>query len=479
MLRICSSFIIPFLALFLYSTSSSAQATTNKVFRAGAATSVITPKIGTSLNGNFQDVISKHVHDDTHARGFVLDDGTNQLAFVVADLCMVSREILDEAKAIAHKATNIPVKNMLMSATHTHSAGTACSVFQSDPDPAYQAFLVERIADAVIRSHANLQPARVGFGAGLEPSQVFNRRWYMKSAKNLSNPFGGTDKVRMNPPVASDDIVGPAGPIDPEVSLVFVQSLKGEPIALLANYSLHYVGGTKAGEVSADYYGLFCRKMQELLGNGSRDYAFVPIMSNGTSGDINNINFLGGQWKPSGPYEQMEHVANVVAERAHEVVKQMTFESWVPLAAEQTELQLGVRKPTNDEITRAKKLLVGTEGKVLTNREQIYARESIKLQEYPNQVPLLISAMRIGDLAITAIPCEVFVEIGLEIKEKSPFKKTFTVSLANGYNGYLPTPKHHDLGGYETWRARSSYLEKDASPKITNAIFTMLKKLRQ
>ena len=82
--------------------------------------------------------------------------------------------------------------------------------------------------------------------------------------------------------------------------------------------------------------------------------------------------------------------------------------------------------------------------------------------------------MRIGDLAITAIPCEVFAETGLEIKAKSPFKSTFTISLANGYNGYLPTPAQHQLGGYETWRARSSYLETDASVKITQSLFEML-----
>ena len=85
--------------------------------------------------------------------------------------------------------------------------------------------------------------------------------------------------------------------------------------------------------------------------------------------------------------------------------------------------------------------------------------------------------LRIGDLAITAIPNEVFAEIGLELKAKSPFKPTFNIELANGYNGYLPTPAQHKLGGYETWRARSSYLEVDAAPKITQTLFLLLNKL--
>jgi predicted neutral ceramidase superfamily lipid hydrolase len=148
-----------------------------KIFKAGAATSNITPRIGTSINGSMKDITIKQIHDETHARAIVLDDGQTRLAIVVADLCMVSREVLDDAKQRANKITGIPVQNMMISATHTHSGGTACSVFQSDPDKDYLIFLRERIADAVIRANNNLVPARIGWAVGNEPSQVFNRRW--------------------------------------------------------------------------------------------------------------------------------------------------------------------------------------------------------------------------------------------------------------------------------------------------------------
>lgn len=87
--------------------------------------------------------------------------------------------------------------------------------------------------------------------------------------------------------------------------------------------------------------------------------------------------------------------------------------------------------------------------------------------------------MRIGDVGIVAIPCEVFAEIGLELKKRSPFQPTIVIELANGYNGYLPTPAQHKLSGYETWRARSSYLEVDASPKIVGALLAMLNDMKQ
>lgn len=80
------------------------------------------------------------------------------------------------------------------------------------------------------------------------------------------------------------------------------------------------------------------------------------------------------------------------------------------------------------------------------------------MKAYPKRVPLLIQAMRIGDLGIAAVPCEAFTETRLAIKQKSPFKQTFTIELANGYNGYLPTPEQHQLGGYETWRTAQNDL---------------------
>ena len=88
-----------------------------------------------------------------------------------------------------------------------------------------------------------------------------------------------------------------------------------------------------------------------------------------------------------------------------------------------------------------------------------------------------LQAIRIGELGIAAIPCEVFAETGLAIKARSPLRPTFTIELANGYNGYLPTPEQHALGGYETWPARSSYLEVQAEPKIRSAVLGLLSKV--
>lgn len=439
-----------------------------KIFRGGASISNITPKIGTSINGNMKDITVKQIHDETHVRCIVLDDGQTRLAILTADLCMIYREQLDEAKKRAHAITGIPIENMMMSATHTHSGGTACSVFQSDPDKDYLRFLVERIADAVVRANNNLAPARIGWDVGDEPTLVFNRRWRMNPVE-IKNPFGGIDQLSTN---QVKDIT------DPGLPVISIQTPDGHPIALLANYSLHYVGGTGPSEVSADYFGMFAERMKQLLQSDSNKYPpFVAMLSNGTSGNINNVNNKGNRLSLP-PYTRMQQVANIVAAEAFKAYQNIKYQDWISLSSVQKEITLGVRLPDKKEIERAKEIIANAKLPIMDSREEIYARETVLLKDYPKQVPLILQAFRLGDLAITAMPCEVFVEIGLEIKEKSPFKPTFTTSLANGYNGYLPTPEHHKLGGYETWRARSSYLEVDASNKVTEKVFELLNKLK-
>lgn len=445
-----------------------------KVFRAGAATSNITPWLGVSINGGFSDHRATNIHDELHARCLVLDDGQTQLAFAVVDNCLLPLELVTEAKRLASLQTGIPSGHILVSATHTHSAGTATSIFQSDPDPEYQKFLSRRIADGICRARNNLAPARIGWGLGQVPDQVFNRRYRMKPGGTLADPFGRTnDQVRMNPGVTNMNNLEPAGPTDPAVGVISVQTLEGRPLALLAVYSLHYVGGVGLGTISADYYGAFADRIQQLLGADRQEPPFVAMLANGASGNINNIDVSGRQAKQP-PFGQIRLVANAVAQEVFSVLGKVEYHDWVPLQVHQAELMVGVRLPKPEEVNRAKEVLAKVKATTLQTSEEVFARETVLLEKYPERVPLTLQALRIGDLAIAASPCEMFVELGLEIKARSSAKPTLVIGLANGYNGYLPTPEQHALGGYETWRARSSYLETNAAPKIVNALLELL-----
>lgn len=446
-------------------------------YRAGAYAQDISPtKFPISSNGNMADRLATRVHDRLHARCLVLASGDRQVALVVCDSCMIPRDLIDAAKAKASQRTGIPASNILISATHSHSCPSVTGVFQSDPDADYVAFLIDRIADGVAEAHRRLQPARVGWGSAEEPNQLFNRRWFLKEGILGENPFGEkVDRARMNPGYSNPDVTKSVGPVDPEVAILAVQSADGKPLALLANYSLHYVGGVGGQDLSADYFGEFAHRVGRALGATS-DGPFVGILSNGTSGDVNNVNFSLMSGARREPYEQMGLVAEAVAKAAKQAWDGVKFQDSGKIAVATRELELGVRLPTAEDVARAEALLAAAAGRPLKGAPEIYARETVLLAKYPPRVKSLIQAIRIGDLGVVSSPCETFTETGLAIKAGSPLKKTFTIELANGYNGYLPTPEQHELGGYETWRARSSYLARDAEPVIRA---TQLDLLRQ
>ena len=450
-----------------------------RIFRAGAYAMDITPiKFPVPMVGSMTPKYATSAHDPLHARCLVLDDGETQIAFAIVDSCLIPRDIWDAAKQIASSKTGIPVSNILGAATHTHTAVCVYPGFQGIPDNDYQEFLKERIGQGIAEAHMRLEPARIGWAVGNNPLQVFNRRWYMDESFELADPLGhGTDQVRMNPPAGQSSLVMPAGPTDPEVSVIAVQATLGEPIALLANYSLHYVGGVPPDMLSADYFGEFANQIGSLLG-ADKESGFVGIMSNGTSGDINNINFFEPRDRKP-PFEQIKLVAGAVAESAKYAYDRIDFVDWVPLKIKEQEMELGVRKPTKVELEIAETRLAEAGEGPYTDRVLIYANETVALAKFPNTVQVKLQALRIGDLGIAAAPTETFVETGLAIKKISPLKPTFTIELANGYNGYLPTIEQHLLGGYETWRAKSSYLAVDAEPKVRRALLEMLKEIAE
>lgn len=458
----------------------------NPVFRAGASTANITPYLGKGIAGGWNPLpLATNIHDEIHARTLVLDDGGVQLVFVVVDNVEIPREVFDEAKRMIVEATKIPKEHIAMSSTHTHSsvwAGTeinppAPSIilhehFTPKPLDNYQQFVARRIADGVRIAVNNLEPARISWGVGSVPRHVFNRRWKLKSP--ILNPFGKMEQVQMNPGIGNPNLLEPAGPTDPGVTFLSVQSLKGRPIAVFANYSLHYVGGVPRGDISADYFGMFADRLQQLLKADHQDRPFVGIMSNGTEGDVNNINF-GGTAEKYPPYTKMRIVANDVAQEVFRVYQNLQYKDWVPLRAAQMELTLHVRKPDTAMLAWAEKIIFKSKPDESKNRmEKVFAERTIQMKEWPEKIDVILQTFRIGEVGVAAVPFEPFAEIGLEIKARSPFKTTFTIALANGGYGYLPTPAQHKLGGYETWLSVNK-VETDASEKIITELLELFK----
>jgi len=228
---------------------------------------------------------------------------------------------------------------------------------------------------------------------------------------------------------------------------------------------------------STYYFAVFADRIQELLKADRQDPPFVGILSNGTSGDVNNIN-VRGPVENYPPYAKMRLVANDAAQEVLRVSQTIQYKNWVPLQAAQSELSLKVRKPSPQLLTREQKILSQPDTVKLAHpREKDYAKRSIQMLEYPDNINVILQTFRIGELGIAAIPFEVFTEMGLEIKARSPFKPSFTMELANGSYGYLPTPEQHQLGGYETWLSTNK-VEIEASRKIVTEILKLFNQIK-
>lgn len=448
--------------------------------RAGAAVSNITPPLGASIVGGWKPLPANEVHDELHCRALVLDDSKRRIAIVLCDNVGIPREVLDDAKQRIDSRTGIPPSRVLAASTHTHSAASARgehSLIPNDSLTDYQRFISQRIADCVHLAVQRLEPAEVGWGSVNDDTELFNRRWFVKEEAERRDPFGGVDQVRMNPSARST-LIRPAGPVDPEISILSVRSREGRPIAVLANYSLHYVGGIPARVISADYFGVFAKELADRLGVRDQYPPFVGILSNGTSGDVNNINFADRR-PSSEPYQRIYEVGSKIAERVYRTLPSMVHRSDLTVDGVTSELELSVRKPDAELLAYMRGLPGQDSQEQRYHRHELTYRKRVEqLAQSPDTVAVPLQAIRIGQLGIAGIPFEVFTETGLALKQRSPLGDAFTIELAGGSYGYLPTPEQHKLGGYETWMGTSRF-EVQASEKILERLLSMFTEFAQ
>ncbi|MEM1441962.1 MAG: neutral/alkaline non-lysosomal ceramidase N-terminal domain-containing protein [Verrucomicrobiota bacterium] len=447
-------------------------------FKAGlSAVDITPPEWPVTLRGSFNPKKADSAHDPLHARSFAIENGDGRAVITVIDILFVDQDKLDEIKTEAAKRTGWKTTEMMISGTHTHSAPSPSGSSQEPAEAAFREHFFEGVVSSIEEAVANLKPARLGFGSDEEPSEVFNRRWFLDEGAMMPNPFGGIDQVKMNPP--RDRIVKPAGPTDPEVAVISVQGKDGKPMGLFANYALHYVGSIPGGQVSADYFGEFARLMPFRIAGRNPPVDFVAMMANGASGDINNIPF-GVDRPPRAPFEQIRQVAAHTADAAYRATRDLAYTTDLPVAIVERRVTLRNRKPEPDLVEQSKRILemTGEELKEQPRLANHYALRVLKLAEVPDTTEVAIQALRIGDQAIVSLPFEVLVEIGLELKEQSPFPRTIVMSMANGAFGYLPPPHQHELGGYETWLGTSK-VEEEASVILTEHLLEMLDELKE
>ena len=459
----CSLFLV-FAGAFLSAIPVYAE------FQAGAVVVDVTPiKLPVIVNGSMISKKANKIKTRINARAIALSDGKTRIAIVVVDSCMMPRPLLDEIKQAVSKKTGIPTNHLLISATHTHTAPASMSCLGTDFDPDYVPYLKIKVAEAIETAFTKLQPAKIGFAKAEASEFTALRRWIMRPGKLATDPFGNpTGRANMHAGRNWENVTGESGPEDPDLSLISIQSLSGKPIAILANFSMHYYGDK---DISADYFGLFSEGLKDKIG---KDDQFVGIMSHGCSGDIWRRDYTN----PEGfdDKQTIEQFAESLLGIALQVYENIEYRADVDLEMAERRMTLQYRVPDAQRLEWAKRIVEKMGDRLPKNTAEIYAREQVILHER-QETEIVLQGIRIGDIGIATTPNETYAITGLKIKAASPLPHNIVIELANGGDGYIPPPEQHLFGGYNTWAARSAGLEVTAEPKISEACIELLEKV--
>jgi putative membrane-bound dehydrogenase-like protein len=457
--------------LLIWTSTDHVFAADGSSLQAGAAAVEISPQtLPAIMNGGFLQKHANRVLDPLHARALVLSDGQTEIAIVVVDSCMVPTKLCDEIKQLATRQSGIPADHIVISATHTHAAPSVMEMcLGTGVDEAYLKFVPSRVARAITDAHERLQPAKLGW-AIVDATELTNcRRWITRSDRMGTDPFGAqTVRAMMHPGYQNPNYASPAGPIDPWLSVLSVVSAEDDsPLCVMANLSMHYFGG---GGFSADYFGEVARLLEARIPeiSGKASPAFVGVMSQGTSGDLHWMDYS----KPRRGIRRQQY-SESVADRIVQAWRSIEHRPNLPLAIAEKRLTIDRRTPSRGRREWARSINSRRGDLPPRNREEVYAQQAEWLHENP-QAEVVLQAIRIGELGITAIPNEVYGITGLKLKRQSPLTATFNLELANGATGYIPPPEQHRLGGYTTWPARTAGLVEQAEPLIVDTLLSLL-----
>ena len=459
--------------------------TKNHQMKVGIGKIDITPETGTNLAGYFEPRKSTGIHDPLFARTLVLEKDKVKSALISCDLIGINREIIEKAKKLVGEQTEINPANIIIHTTHIHTGPATAKVFGTDNEKGrtYLSALPEKIAQVALLANKNLFSATIEYGGGEENRISFNRRYLMKDGTVRTNPGFGTDWYA-GKKEGKSGIVRPTGPIDPEVEVLKFKDEREDVKALLVNFACHC---DTVGEnlISADYPSVIRKTVQQKLG----DKIFV-LFINGTSGNINHLNFLHPEMLKEGYFAHTEWMGEILGNDVLKICENLKEISEPDLKVAQKKLNIPRRSSSPLQLKIAKKILrEGIENLNLEEKkewaklengfgdEKVWAKEMLLVDQEPPLVETEVTAISLGEITIVGLPGEMFVEYGLRIKNEAKFKQVFITQLCNGCVGYIPTKEAFSQPtGYEQRLARSKLIP-DAGNIITQTALEILASL--
>jgi neutral ceramidase len=416
--------------------------------RAGASAVDITPALGTPMAGYYSERLAEATHDPLYAKALVFEQDGETAAVVVCDLLTIPRRVILEAREQISRTAKVKGEHVMISATHTHtgpvlrdgSPRSASLGGDSDLSTAYTRALPEKIAESVRIAYDQLAPCRAFAAYGREDRMSHNRRYFMKD---------GT--VGWNPGKLNTNIVKPAGPIDPQVGVLFLENSARKPLVTFVNFAMHpdTVGGK---EFSSDYPHTLARGLADFKGPD-----MITIFANGTCGNINHVDV---NWAdPQKGHTEAARLGTILAGAVLEAFPRLQPVPTAPPRMRSEIVKLPLPEIAPEAIEKARTIVTRVEGgrsnaPTFLDRVNAFKVLDVLAREgKPHAVEVQVIALG-NDVAWVSLPGEIFVELGLAIKERSPFRYTFIAELANGSIGYIPNRHAYPQGNYEVVSAR-------------------------
>jgi neutral ceramidase len=374
----------------------------------------------------------------------VLEKDKVRLAIVACDVLMMTRQSLDPVVAEIEQKTGIPAPHILINCTHTHHAPSTMRVHDYGPDEIFTRRVQRGIVEAVQRAATNQAPCQFYFALGEEKTVGQNSRVLLDDGQIFW----------IGP---RTNFVRPTGPFDPELPVFAFRDEHENLRALIFNHSTHSIGTREPGKRSASIYGLAAQDLEKELGG-------TVLFLEGASGSTHNLELSGAE------------CTRRITEAVRSTLSKAQPREVLKLAALKHTLTYRVRhfdEAAEDAAVEryCRKYAPGGATTIIEVFRKM-RRELAPMQGQERQT--WVQVLRIGDVAIVGVPAEYFTQLGLDIKNRSPFRYTYIAELANDWIGYLPNLEGHKLGGYQVWTGYHSYAEPGTGEKIADEAVSML-----
>ena len=405
------------------------------MIKAGFGSVDITPPLGCALQGYFRPRKSESIHDPLLANAMVIDDGKKRICLISCDLIGVTRKVVNETRKLLKERVSIPEDNVIICGTHTHTGPvmmkTELPGWENAMDERWLSILPYQICSSAIQAVSSLTSTKVAWIKGREENISFNRRYMMKD---------GT--IKTNPERGHPDIVGPVGPIDPDVGIVAFGEEFTDIRGIAVNFALHLdnIGGNN---ISADLTDVLRKTVRKSLGKNTG-----VVYTSGAMGDINSMNFMKKP-KERRYFDIAERTGRILGAEVIKAISRIdNFQQEAETGSARMQIKLPLKKYDDSSLEKARKNIFQSPG--LHNLEYLSGLGILKAAQLgKEEVETEITALRIGEAAFVSIPGEYFVELGLHIKKNSPFPFTFITELGLDCLGYIAHRQAYEQQGYE------------------------------